>query len=144
MIVATLRGHIELQKNLLLMPVEVKKLVKKEMMRIGQDLKSNVQKNYLTDTSGKYLKAVSGNLRGFTNVQYLETPVQMSVFVGTLQFYGKIHHDGFSGTVQRTSKQGKPTKPYVLTLRARPYLADAMAERKDQYIQRLQAAIGAF
>jgi len=144
MIVATLRGHIELQKNLLLMPVEVKKLVKKEMMRIGQDLKSNVQKNYLTDTSGKYLKVVTNALRGSTNVQYLETPVQMSVFVGTLPFYGKIHHEGFSGTVQRTSKVGKPTKPYVLTLKARPYLADAMEERKEQYIQRLQTAIGAF
>ena len=144
MIVATLRGHIELQKNLLLMPVEVKKLVKKEMMRIGQDLKSNVQKNYLTDTSGKYLKVVTDFLRGSTNVQYLETPVQMSVFVGTLPFYGKIHHEGFSGTVQRTSKVGKPTKPYVLTLKARPYLADAMEERKEQYIKRLQTAIGAF
>jgi len=145
MIVATLRGHIELQKNLLLMPVEVKKLVKKEMMRIGQDLKSNVQKNYLNDTSGKYLKVgITGHLRESTNVQYLETPVQMSVFVGTLPFYGKIHHEGFSGTVQRTSKLGNLTKPYVLTLKARPYLADAMEERKEQYIQRLQAAIGAF
>lgn len=144
MIVATLKGHIELRRNLLLMPPEVKKDIKKEMMRIGQDLKSNVQKKYLTDRSGEYLKVKTGALRSSTNVQYLETPVQMSVFVGTLPFYGKIHHEGFTGTVQRTSKLGKPTKPYVLNLKARPYLADALQERKQEYINRLQAAIGAF
>lgn len=144
MIVATLKGHIELRRNLLLMPPEVKKDIKKEMMRIGQDLKSNVQRKYLTDRTGQYLKVVSGALRSSTNVQYFETPVQMTVLVGTLPFYGKIHHEGFSGTVQRTSKLGKTTKPYVLTLKARPYLADALEERKQEYINRLQAAIGAF
>ena len=116
--------------------------LRREVTAIARDLATYVK---VAKLSGQVLRNRTGTLRRSIHHSVRLGPKEIIGIVGTNVSYARVHEYGFRGTVavRAFERLGYPVRPHVrnVTIRERSFLRSALAEKRHQITQRMNAAL---